>query len=81
MRILTKWTEELEKKIVDCEENILKRPFRFKKNKPYEYSKLNANQKNDLYQETKRRAKDVKVFNEELQENYNEIESMISSHL
>lgn len=73
LRLLTKWTEELEKKIVECEDQILKRPFRFKKNKPFEYSKLNATQKNDLFQETKRRAKDVKSFMDELKENYNEI--------
>ena len=59
----------------------MKRPFRFKKNKPYEYSKLNANQKYDLFQETKRRSKDVKKFMNELKENYNEIESMLCSHL
>jgi hypothetical protein len=55
LRILAKWTEELELKIINAEENILKRPFRFKKNAAFEFSKLNANQKNDLYQETKRR--------------------------
>ena len=43
-----------------------KRPFRFKKNTPYEYSKLNATQKYDLHQETKRKKKDVAAFTEEL---------------
>lgn len=78
---MTKWTEELERKIMSAEEEILKRPFRFKRNKEAEFSKLNANQKNDLYQEAKRRSKEVFSFNEELKENYNEIESMLSSHL
>lgn len=35
---------------MSAEEEILKRPFRFKRNKEAEFSKLNANQKNDLFQ-------------------------------
>lgn len=50
LRIITKWIEELEKKIFEAKEYIQKRSFRFK-NARKQYSKLNASQKNDLYLE------------------------------
>ena len=78
---MTKWAIELEKKIKNCEEEILKRPFRFKRQAKGEFSKLSANQKNDLYQEAKSKVKEISLFNEKLQESYNEIESMLSFYL
>lgn len=62
LRILTKWTEELQGKMKNAEDSILKRPFRFKKSKGFQFVKLNNNQKNDLYQEAKRKIKEMNLF-------------------
>ncbi len=68
LRILTKWIEELEKKIFHAKEYIQKRSFRFK-NSEKSFSKLNASQKNDLYLEATKQVDKLKAYIKEIRTN------------